>query len=97
MANLLLALNPPASVPPTSFVDLRRKALVVGLDAEFLGRVEDAEGLDDFFRGLDLNSVVVQLIKDLAELLGRVHRDDPFAVFVTFADQLVPPTSVSGA
>ena len=37
------------------------------------------------FWGLNLNSIVVHLVEYLAELLGRVHRNDPFAVCVTFA------------
>ena len=65
--------------------------MVIRIDAEFLGRVEDAEGLHDFFRGLDLDPIVVHLIEDLAELLGRFHRNDPFAVFVTFGNHLDTP------
>ena len=67
--------------------------MVIRLDAEFLGRGEDAEGFDDFFRRLDLNPVVVHLVQDLAELLGRFHRNNPFAVFVMFGNHLGNPQS----
>lgn len=83
--------GPPSSVPPPSLVRLGRKAFVIRLDAEILGRVEDPEGLNDFFRRLDLDPVVVHFVKDLAELLGRLHRDDPFAVFVSFGNHLYTP------
>ena len=52
-----------------------------------------SEGVDDFFRGLYLDSVIVRLVKNLAELLGCVHRNDPFAVFVTIRDHLDSPQS----
>lgn len=58
------------------------------LDAVFLVGVEVAFGFNDFFQGLDLDPEVVHLLKDLAKLLGCVHRNDPFAIFVTFGNHL---------
>lgn len=52
--------------------------------------VEGAEGLDDFSSGCDFYLEFVYLIEGPTDLLGYVHRDDPFAIFVSSAEHLNP-------
>ena len=47
--------------------------------------------VEAWFSILTRKSVVVHLVKDLAKLFGRVHRNDPFAVLVTFGNHLYTP------